>query len=176
MAQISTALHVLSISVFLVALLYAVVSDARTLEIPNWIPIATVLAFLPAALLSGMSGISIALHYGITLIIFAGGVVLFSKGLAGGGDVKFLAAVCVWWDVEQLGKYLIIVALLGGVLGLITILAGHMDRVRQMVPWLVADNALKQPIPYGIAISGGALIMFDAIPVLPAILTTLFRQ
>jgi len=175
MAQISTALHVLSISVFLFALLYAAVSDAHTLEIANWIPITTVLVFLPAALLSGMSGMSIAVHYGISLVIFAGGVMIYTKGLAGGGDVKFLAAVSVWWDAEQLGKYLIVVALLGGVLGLITIIAGHMDRVRRFIPWLEADDTLKQPIPYGIAISGGALIMFDTLPVLPEILTNLLR-
>jgi len=175
MAQISTALHVLSISVFVAVLLYAAVSDARTLEIANWIPITTVSVFLPAALLSGMSGTSIAVHFGIALVIFAVGIVVFAKGLAGGGDVKLLAAVSVWWNAEQLGKYLIVVALLGGVLGLITIMAGHMDRIRRFIPWLEADDTLKQPIPYGIAISGGALIMFDALPVLPEILTNLLR-
>jgi len=176
MAQISTVLHVLSVGVFVIALLYAAISDVRTLEIANWIPVTIILAFLPAAILSGIPGTSIAIHYGTALIIFSGGAILFTKGLAGGGDVKFLAAVCAWWNLEQLGRYLVAVALLGGVLGLIAILASRMDRIRRLVPWLEEGDTMKQPVPYGIAIAGGALIMFDTLPVLPDLFVNLLGE
>ncbi len=168
MAQITIVLHYLSIVVFCLATLHAAISDARTLEIANGVSIAIVLAFLPAAIITGLPMTALALHFGIAGLIFAGGVLLYANGLAGGGDVKFLAAVCVWWDTGNLGKYLVLVALLGGVLGICIILAGRFEGIRRIVPWLSSGKSMKQPIPYGIAIAGAVFLMFNTLPVLPA--------
>lgn len=151
-----------------VVLIRAAITDACSLEIANWISIVIALIFLPAALLSGLTLTSIAYHYALASAFFVGGIFLYAKGLTGGGDVKFLAAVCVWWEPGQLAMYIIIVAILGGVLAGAVILANHIDRLRPLLPWLEDGDAMKQPIPFGIAIAGGALIMFDAIPVLPS--------
>jgi prepilin peptidase CpaA len=176
MTQISIGLHYFSIGIFCIALVYGAISDLRTLEIPNRVPIAIALTFLPAALIAAMVPINILFHYGVALIIFAVGAVLFAKGYVGGGDVKFLAAVCVWWDVWQLGAYLVTVGILGGALALFVIFAGRMELTRRVLPWLETGGTMNQPIPYGVAIAGGALIMFATLPVLPAELVSLLTD
>ena len=96
------------------AVAYAVVSDIRRLEIPNWTCITIALAFLPAALFRDIDYSVIAGHYGIGCLLFIAGMILFARNLAGGGDMKLLAAAGVWIGWADLPAYLALLALLGG--------------------------------------------------------------
>ena len=174
MSDILIALHYLCITAFSGALFYAGFSDIRSLEIPNRISIIIAASFLPAALITSLPGSLVALHYGIGIGIFTVGAFLFSRGLVGGGDVKLLSAVCIWFPISILGKYLIAVALLGGLLGVVTIIARKVPALNNTLPWLTDGKVSEQPIPYGVAIAIAAFMLFDKIPVLPSGLFNLF--
>ena len=80
---------------------------------------------------------------GIVFILFAA---LFSMGMMGGGDVKLLAALALWFPWQAVISLLVLMALLGGLVTLVTVIHHRMTR------------RLGQPeIPYGVAISLAAL-------------------
>jgi prepilin peptidase CpaA len=149
---------------FPVAVVYAVVSDVRSMTIPNSVSIALVLLFVPVALMSGLPLRDIAVHYGAGLAVFFVGAVLFATGRIGGGDVKLLGATAIWTGWSLLLPFLFIVAVFGGVLALL-ILGLRLKPVRGLVrrtPWL--DAMGKQQIPYAVAIGAAAIFVFPKFP------------
>ena len=155
---------------FPLTVLYAVVSDVRSLKIPNWASIGIAVTFLPAALLGGMDLATIAIHYGIGAVLLAVGMFLFIRGIVGGGDVKLLAAITVWIGWDDLGLYLFLVALIGGALALVVMAIGRISRLPSFldsVPWLGRDPASAQGVPYGVAIGLAAILLFSRLAVVP---------
>ncbi|OYW88732.1 MAG: peptidase, partial [Sphingobium sp. 32-64-5] len=68
--------------------------------------------------------------------------VLFALGMMGGGDVKLLAAIALWFPWQALGLLLVLMAILGGVVTLVTVIH-HRFTHREGQP----------EVPYGVAIS-----------------------
>lgn len=135
----------------------AAAMDLLRLRIPNYFPVAIVILFFAwVALSASHSGIwQNAVLFGFTLF---GGMVLFSRGWLGGGDVKLLAAIALWFDFAGAASLFFYVSIGGLLLSLIFVI------LRRMLPARLTINAtapaLKRngPIPYGIAISGGAAL------------------
>ena len=153
---------------FPLTVLYAVVSDVRSLKIPNWAAICIAATFLPAALLGGLDLATIAIHYGIGAALLAAGMFLFIRGIVGGGDVKLLAAIAVWIGWDDLGLYLFLVALIGGALALVVIRRfSRNPSFLDSLPWLGRDPATTRVVPYGVAIGLAAILLFSRLAVVP---------
>jgi len=126
-----------------ILLVYAAVSDLRFRIIPNWLNGAVALLVLPYWIGLGLApwpamAIQIALALGV-LAVFAA---MFALGAIGGGDVKLLAALALWLPAGALLRLLLLMAVIGGVIAVIT-LAHH--RARRLP---------GQPeVPYGVAIA-----------------------
>ena len=87
-----------------------------------------------------------ALQVGLGIGMFGIFAALFALGLMGGGDVKLLAAVALWFPWQALGLLLLLMALLGGIVTLMTVIHHRLSR------------RLGQPeVPYGVAISLAAM-------------------
>lgn len=82
--------------------------------------------------------IQLALALGV-LALFA---TLFALNMMGGGDVKMLAAIALWLPAGALMSLLVLMALLGGVVTIVTLLHHRMARRSGQVE-----------IPYGVAIA-----------------------
>ena len=143
-------------------LLYALLAGAAAMDlwrlrIPNFFPVAIVALYVVwFAINVPFLGIwQNAVMFAVTL---AGGTFLFTKGWLGGGDAKLLAAIALWFDFMGGASLLFYVSIGGAVLSLIFIF------LRRMIPANVAarTNAAtlkaRGPIPYGIAIAGGAAL------------------
>jgi len=131
---------------------------------------AVALAFLPAALAGGLGLAALGLHYGVGLALLAIGLVLFWRGILGGGDVKLLAAVGVWIGLDDLLLYLVVMSFLGGALALTVMAAARLKRAwpaLDRIPWLGDGAPRTQAIPYGIAIGLAALALAARSPALP---------
>ncbi len=161
MNTLADVLHWTLAAAYPLALVYAVVSDVRRLTIPNRASIIIAVTFLPAALFAGLAPSAIAIHYAVGAGLLGLGFIAFSYNLMGGGDVKLLAAAGIWAGIGQLGPFLILVAVLGGVLAVI-VLAAH--KLRKTTPF---SAALGRPIPYGVAIGIAAIYLFAENPALP---------
>lgn len=100
-----------------IGLLLAGVTDLKRREIDNWLNAAIALtapAFWWACGLSLWP--DIAMHMGVALIAFAIAAALFAIGQMGGGDVKLIAALALWFPPALFLQMLIVMAVLGYVL------------------------------------------------------------
>lgn len=88
----------------------------------------------------------VAIHVGVAAAVFAIFAAAFAAGLMGGGDVKLVAALALWLPPWGVGRLLVLMALVGGVLTLL-VAAEHKWRRRPGQP----------EIPYGIAIAAAGL-------------------
>lgn len=79
-------------------------------------------------------------------VVFGLFAALFAFGLMGGGDVKLLGALALWFPWTMVAQLLVLMAVLGGLVTLATVLHHRMTK------------RLGQPeIPYGVAIALAAL-------------------
>lgn len=170
MNALAVVVHTVIITVYPLAVAWAVVTDVRRLIIPNAACVAIVIAFLPAALLNGLDAAAIAWHYGVAAALLLAGMAAFARRLAGGGDVKLLAAVAVWIGHDDILAFLVLMALLGGALAVLVLIAARLKRTLPALGWIawLGDGALRgQLIPYGAAVGVAAILMLPRSPALP---------
>lgn len=128
-------------------LIAAAITDLRSRIISNRLNLA-VAALAPlwwfASGLDLWPGVAVQLLVGaIVFILFAA---LFAAGMMGGGDVKLLGALALWFPWQAVVSLLVLMAILGGVVTIVTVVHHRMTK------------RLGQPeIPYGVAISVAAL-------------------
>jgi prepilin peptidase CpaA len=161
---------VILLSVLPVLVITAGLTDLTTMTIPNWISLALMAAFVPAALAVGLSPGQIALHFGVGVAALAVGVALFALNLLGGGDAKLMAAASLWLGLDAALVFLLATAVAGGLFSLSLILArGSMSPLAVAgPPWLGRLLEPKGDIPYGVAIAVGVLIAFPHSPLVAA--------
>lgn len=162
-------LHSALMIAFVGLVLYGALSDARELRIPNRLSLALLVLFFPTALVAGIGIEVLAWHLiaGVALLVLGFG--LFALGLFGGGDAKLMSACALWVGWDQIGYFALWVVIVGGVLSLLVIL---LRKGLGLWPnWLVSRaQGLFEPgkaVPYGIAISAGALIQLPHMAVVP---------
>ncbi len=161
--MVNQGLHLLFLLVFPVLVITAALRDLTTFTIPNWISLALLAAFFPAALVSGAGLTQVGICLGIGVAALALGVFMFAMGWIGGGDAKLLAAASLWMGWPQIMPFLVYTALAGGVLAmsLIGLRSGWVRRYAVSGPsWVGRLAAVDGPAPYGVAIAAGALLAF----------------
>jgi prepilin peptidase CpaA len=128
-------------------LIAAAITDLRSRIISNRLNMAVAVLAPIWWIINGLDpwpGMAIQLLAGaIVFALFAG---LFALGMMGGGDVKLLGALALWFPAQAMISLLVLMAILGGVVTLAT-LAYHRIRKKPGQP----------EIPYGVAISVAAL-------------------
>jgi prepilin peptidase CpaA len=146
---------------FFALLIYAVLSDLRWMRIPNWLTAAIALLFPLAALVTQVP-VAWVSHLAAGGLVFGICILLFLFGWMGGGDVKLLGGVALWVGLARLPDYLIFVILIGGILTVLLILMRWLIRQTMLnqfnLPLVLRSNG----VPYGVAISGGAFLVFFA--------------
>lgn len=124
-------------------LLWAAATDLRARTISNRLNASIALL---APLWWWASGLSfypdIVFQIGLALAVFGFFAGMFALGVMGGGDVKMIGALALWLPLTALADLLIIMALIGGGVTLVTLLHHR-----------VAHKSGTPEIPYGIAIS-----------------------
>ncbi|MEG3179255.1 A24 family peptidase [Sphingomonas sp. LT1P40] len=129
-------------------LVSAGIEDARIREIANWKNAAIALLAVPFWIAGGLSlWPEIALQIGIALLVFAVFAGAFHFGMMGGGDVKMIGALALWFPFQPLMTMLVIMSLAGGAITLLMLI----DK------WWRRQSAQPE-IPYGIAIAIAALL------------------
>ncbi|MEQ9330343.1 prepilin peptidase [Thalassobaculum sp.] len=145
-------------------LLAAAVSDLRRFTIPNPIVLGLVVVFVIRFCVLSSTGSAIAplaLPVLPALAVLLAGAFAFHRGWLGGGDVKLLAATGLLIPASRALDFLMLVAILGGVLAVAALALARMAR-----PAATGDAEGRSSagirLPYGVAISGaGMLILFD---------------
>jgi prepilin peptidase CpaA len=135
------------------------ISDVRNLTIPNRYSLAITLLF-PAYVLTSASPVDWVGALAIGLGLLALGFLLFAAKTLGGGDAKLIAAVSLWAGPDLFLPFLLITAIVGGTMALALWLRHRFSRAATPGLIFLTDvdpNFAKQPMPYAVAISAGAL-------------------
>ena len=154
------------LAVFPLLVLVAAVKDATSYTIPNWISLALLAGFVPAAAAAVMAGTPLAV-IGLCAAVGAGalvaGVAMFAFGWIGGGDAKLMAASALWLGLGGLAPFLFWTTVAGGLLSAVLLVARRHGAqfVGDAAPaWVLRLLDLKAAVPYGVAIAFGALMAF----------------
>jgi prepilin peptidase CpaA len=141
---------------------FAAASDLFTMTISNRVSLALIAGFFVLAFGGGMAPYEMLSHVaaGALLLVVAFGC--FAMGWMGGGDAKVAASVALWFGFAQLMDFLLYASLFGGALTLLLLqfrqwplpygLAGQ--------AWLARLHDKESGIPYGIALTLGALMVY----------------
>ena len=153
--------------IFAFLVIYAAISDYKTLKIPNWISLALCGLFVVyAANLTSWN--EIGLHFAVGGGVFVTAVLCYSFGVFGGGDVKLLGAVALWAGPERVYEFAALTGLIGGALGLLILAARIVGREfpelanRPSPVWNIARWGRDGTCPYGIPISIAAILSVPA--------------
>ena len=130
-------------AVLAIALTRAAWGDLQTRTIPNWLNIAIAAG---APLWWWANGWQlwpdVTIQIGFAVGIFIIFAACFAMGAMGGGDVKLITALSLWLPFQSLMQMLFVMAVLGGIVTLVTLLI-HRLRKQTGAP----------EVPYGVAIS-----------------------
>lgn len=141
---------------------FASMKDMSSLTIPNWVNAGIALAFVPAALTAFFAGdvtlATIGWHFAVGAITFVICFVLFAVGAFGGGDAKMIPAIALWMGPAGMMPFILGTTVAGGMLALAVLLA------RKSIPEAFAPGFVRATmqdgngVPYGVAISVGAIV------------------
>lgn len=110
------------------ALLIAAVTDLRRREINNWLTASIALTAPLWWLAMGLGPMAIAFQLALAAVTFVVACLLFATGQMGGGDVKLLGALALWFAPSSFLDLVVLMALVGGG-GSIAMAALNMQRV-----------------------------------------------
>jgi prepilin peptidase CpaA len=150
--------------VFPWAMAYAGSMDLVTMTIPNRISVLLVAGFVSLAPFAGLGASEIALHLAAGSVVLAVGIAMFSRGWIGGGDAKIFAAGSLWLGFEHLGHFIALSAIAGGFLtmGLLVFRTMPLPMALIQQDWIARLHHRKTGVPYGIAISAAALMVYPS--------------
>ena len=141
--------------------LTAAVKDLTSYTIPNWISLALLAAFAPAAGLAWAAGAplpELAACVGVGAAALLAGIAMFTFGWIGGGDAKLMAASALWLGWSALAPFLLWTAMAGGMLSIGLMIARRSTAGGpQPETWAGRLMTRGEPVPYGVAIAAGAL-------------------
>ena len=136
---------------------FACMKDMASLTIPNWVNAGIALTFLPAALFADISLATFGWHLLVGAVCFVLCFLLFAFGAFGGGDAKMIPAAALWMGPVGVFPFLLWTAIAGGALALVVIMA------RKSIPEAFAPGFVRATmeegngVPYGVAITVGAI-------------------
>lgn len=96
------------------ALLVAAFTDIKRREIDNWLNAAIAVAAPLWWLVTGYTWIEVALQFGLAVATFLITALLFAMRQMGGGDVKLLTALALWFNAPNFLQVIVMMALIGG--------------------------------------------------------------
>jgi len=150
------------LTLFPVAVIFAAAMDLFSMTIPNRISLALIAGFFCLAPFAGLTLEDIGMHVLAGLVMLAITITLFAFHFIGGGDAKLAAAVSLWFGFGGLLEYAVYASLLGGVLSIAFIVFRQvpLPYAWARAAWVERLHAPRGGIPYGIALSAAALIVY----------------
>jgi len=144
--------EIILLGLLAILLLVGAVTDWQRRSIDNWLTATIALA---APLYWWATGLGwwpeIALQLGIASIVLAIGIGLFAVGAMGGGDVKLLGGLALWFPGLVMLRLSIIMSIVGGILTLL-----------MLVRHKISKSEAPLEVPYGIAISlAGLWVIYE---------------
>lgn len=138
--------------ILLAAVAAAAIEDAVRLRISN---LTCLLVLASAIVAMALHGFPLALWQNLVVFVavLAVGTAVFAAGQMGGGDVKLLACLGLWVDLDA-ALWLVAATLIAGGVLAVSFIASRPFRKREN------GKVASKNIPYGLAIAAGACLIF----------------
>ncbi len=149
-------------------LIVAALADVAARIIPDGIAIAiAVLGMIVRVTVGGLPGITTSTAAALLVLMVL--VILYARGLMGGGDVKLAVAMVLGLPLEWIYRFFIVTAVAGGILALLHLVLRAAIRTAPAPPprgapllrrALIAERwriARHGSLPYGVAIACGGI-------------------
>ena len=149
--------------VFPVTVVLAGIGDMITMKISNRFFLALIAAFCIVAPFSiGWNPTLIASHLAASGIVLVLTFTLFAFGWLGGGDAKLAAGIALWLGLPHLLAFILLAAIFGGLLtlALLGFRTIPLPLTAARVSWIGRLHALEDGVPYGLALSAAALVIY----------------
>jgi prepilin peptidase CpaA len=141
------ASHIILLSTLAVMVVIASVTDWRARTIPNWLNGAIAVGALLWWWANGYAPWpTIAMLVAQAAAVFGVFAAMFAIGAMGGGDVKMITALALWFQPPEFFHLISVMAIAGGVLTLAMLIRHKIHKYEG-----------RPEIPYGIAIAFAAL-------------------
>jgi prepilin peptidase CpaA len=144
-----------------VLLVSAIYLDWRFRQLPNYLSLLVLFSAVFTLLLQqeNISGASheLGLRILTALLLILAAIPVYHFGGLAGGDIKLIAALSVWFELEQLKVFLLFTALIGGSIALLIV--GYNFCLNLLSPRYQGNQKAITTVPYGIAISIGAAVV-----------------
>lgn len=133
--------------------------DVASLTIPNFIPLAVLVAFAAFSFIVKFPPQLVVGHLLAGLIGLVCGFALFALGFVGGGDAKLFACTLVWMGIHSALQYVLVVSLFGGGLAIliVSLRAVPFPQAVTRQPWIARLYDPKGGLPYGVALAFGGV-------------------
>ena len=160
------ALSFAAVLVFPVLMAYSAASDLLTMTIPNRVSLALSAAFLVAAAATGLGFEATGLHLLVGAGTLTATFAMFAFGWIGGGDAKLAAAIALWLGPDLAMPFFVDAAILGGLLAgaFLGFRALPLPVFAAREDWVQRLHTQGGDLPYGIALAGGALMVYPQTP------------
>ncbi|MPZ34773.1 MAG: peptidase [Rhodospirillales bacterium] len=148
--------------IFAFAMVYAGLMDLTTMRIRNGLCLGLLAAYAALAPFASLTVEEVAWSAALAGGLLVASFVMFAFGWMGGGDGKLLAVTALWLGVDQAPTFLVYIGLFGGALTL-AILQLRLVGLPAFLgnrPWIARLQSDKSGVPYGVAITLAALIVF----------------
>lgn len=149
--------------VFPAIVVLAGIGDMMTMSISNRFSLVLIAAFVVMApFVLGLDWQAWGGHLAAGGIMLVVSFVMFAFGWIGGGDAKLSAVIALWLGLPNLAPFIVYATLFGGALTLFLLGFRNIPIpiLALRVPWIVRLHALRDGIPYGMALSAGALTVY----------------
>lgn len=148
--------------VFPALMAFAAASDLFTMTISNRVSLLVIGTFFVFAVAAGLAPLEIAWHVAAGALVLLATFGCFAAGWIGGGDAKLAAATALWFGFAHTLDYLLVAAVLGGGLTLLILNLRQWPLPARVASWdwLQRLHAQKSGVPYGIALSASALLLY----------------
>jgi prepilin peptidase CpaA len=152
--------------IFPMLVAFGAASDFLTMTIQNRVSVLLIAGFAVVAVGTGMPLADWGTHFLGLLPVFVVGFAFFAFGWMGGGDVKFISAISLWFGFTPLlAEFMIFVTLYGAALTMGLLFMRQMIVVPTILfgqDWFNRLNDKDSGIPYGIAIGVAALQVYPS--------------
>lgn len=152
------------LAAFPVLVIVGALRDVTTMTIPNWVSLALIGLFFPAALAAGLPLETVGMNVGVGIAALLIGMVMFALRWVGGGDAKMMAAASLWLGLEGGTPFLLWTGIAGGLFAVALMQARQYGQIYagRAPAWVGRLLEPKGDIPYGVAICAGALAAFPS--------------
>lgn len=159
--NIDLSFKLATVAPLVLLVLWAVYTDLKERKISNGTSLLLLLFFFPSAWVYQFSLSEIGWHLAAGLLVLLVFIPFFIFGQIGGGDIKLIAAVLVWYGLERSVLLLFYITASGGIMALlimpIAIILRRNDPTK--TKWRERYSDIK--LPYAVAIALGVAMTFS---------------